>query len=386
MESETLSQQKIDEFRKATSIVEGQKFVINRESVKRSIDAYCDLHGCNYNYDIMFKKLEMDDVCLVSRIDADTVVIAVNSEAYRKRKMKTYRKMLEVAAEIYVVLRFINNHYVKEERTIRLNRYDFVGYTHRGNSCYIDSLMSALMLTPFNHIRNAVKATDLQKLKYSTKQIETYDTNGDAYAVAKRITELFGSEYELLRRRIRIPTRIQETLSQLLPELSVGKIANPAVAYNLLGELFPSLQISYTADIYKDDKYVETVQRSASQFQIVDFVDDFKNTEGGYEKIQWDTISSPFIVFQNGGNFIYNPAKPNMIDFTILNDTYTLCSVVFHRGMGDGGHYISFLCIDGAWYVYDDLMPQIHQIGKTRNIFATTPLARPVMLFYKRII
>ena len=182
---------------------------------------------------------------------------------------------------------------------------------------------------------------------------------------------------------------------------------NAPAIYDMLTEIFPNLKLQdIPSQVFLPHKSPRGGHMSPKTlFQFWDFMDPHTETEGGYEKILWDSLSTPVLVFQNGGipaitNFKSADSeivqgktfrKARCFGETIIGEKYQLFgAVILHGtrpGRDGGSHYTSYFRTKGGqWWYYDDIGPVLQSLPQfpTDLIFREERGSKPEMYFYRR--
>ena len=206
--------------------------------------------------------------------------------------------------------------------------------------------------------------------------------------------------------------------------------------YDIFTDVLPSLKTHYTQLTRTDGTRRRGVpsRRGVAFFQAWDFMEDPRASATGstYAEILWGTITSPLLVFHNGGvppiarfhetgwedlgrislggGHVVNDAgtvhKVRALGDTLLRGAYELVGVVMLtgtvRGEGgcSGGHYTAYLRVTpeggapGAWFHYDDTRrgtPPCLRVGGSTGPACAPPAVwhdwnrrKPVLWFYRR--
>lgn len=188
------------------------------------------------------------------------------------------------------------------------------------NSCYMDSLLMILFASTCEYYRKIIFNINLDDTKWpyvanvcsGESKIRTEeDIRSLAKSIQGRLREDFNSV--ISKGETIMCTSLRNLFRKCLPDMKQGTHWNTyevAKIYDAMTELFPPLKISYEA--YIRGKHGERYSESTkTMFQMWDFMDPLTNAKDGSEKILWEVINYPILVFQNG-------VTPPIIDFGSL--------------------------------------------------------------------
>lgn len=301
------------------------------------------------------------------------------------------------------------------------------------NSCYIDSLLTILLLGDCVVMREI-----LFKTKKFTFDINSYgdfinptnqeitDTEEKAIDYAINIQKRLKIEYKALLGSTLYPTNYQCKKTRDLFSLSNPGMKNAnggyvsfyaSVIYETLVRLFRSLEFCVPILIYGENNESPQYDYYSTVF-MQDYMlgEMFSEKEIGYQSILWDKPPvATHLVFVNNVNQMFknyaegtpkaimetqdengNPIQRELVNVErwfgeyILNGAYRLVAAILHWGSPNtGGHYNAYLrpFFDrDMWYFYDDIAKkfQPHGIQCPPQIFWTTREYKPEILFYVR--
>ena len=299
-------------------------------------------------------------------------------------------------------------------------------YMWQQNSCYIDSLLTILLYGNSSWWRNKIFYTDINNTEYNPKAIcstkSTIDKAEEVKVIAKLIQEQLIEDFEQQFERTDQPlqcTKIMELLSTCVTEMKEGSrwnFSNPATIYNALANLFPSMIIRNVPTIvYSHGSFSGLYYKNRIMYEMWDYMD-YANTieeSGGLERVEWDKIDSPTLIFSNGNQItrmnsteneyilsrnkktikIYKKARA--FGEYIIHNKYRLVGVIVLLGArlySEGGtHYICYFRIKNDWYKYDDTQPESIQHSlesgtlPTKGVWLEINYNKPAMYFYERV-
>lgn len=302
-------------------------------------------------------------------------------------------------------------------------------------SCYLDSLLTILLLGDFEIWRTIVFRTkvhnfldDIQGFINPTAQ-EITDTEEKAQRYANTVRVQLRKEYNILIGATKIHGNYQcRQFRELMSHSNPGmkNSANQYVTYytstiyETFTKLFKNTRFylpvtmygSANSEIYYS--YYETILMDNYMLSV-------EIEENGFENILWEKTDAPYLVFASAsqirfpnyaqgtprafmyrqndqGTFIPEPVEvKRWFGEYILEDRYRLMGAICHIGNvnGPGGHFVSFLrpfFDSNVWYFYDDLKSkkqhpsfQFFSNFCPPAIFMDDGNTRPDMLFYVRI-
>lgn len=314
------------------------------------------------------------------------------------------------------------------------------------NSCYMDSILVALLLSCADYYRVAIFDFDTVDYEYSplsgvdgTRKMPSIcdkdmwfkhlpERGFNAYARSVQVW-LHNSFVNMTKPHSTGPTQIgqmvctsfRKLLNICTSDITLVEQADPSTVYTVLTGIFPKLRITYDTVVSRpnrDVRYVTRTGKSTGHFQYQDFM--LSADEYG-ESIEWGTgITGPILTFQNalspsftdygtiGDETVYyggrgqNPTrlhKKRAFGEYILNGRYRLAAAIMHHGVrvyslaeahSAGGHYTAFLrpYSDSArWYSYDDMGPSFTSVGDIpSDLFTDTGGRRPELLLYEKVL
>lgn len=288
---------------------------------------------------------------------------------------------------------------------------DFSGlFVYRENSCYLDSLLTLLLLSEPDFYRRGMLDVDMDHIQYKNLKLLSKSPQLPSQKEIKiKVNDLQNSllsvYFNLIERKeTQTSNSVRNQLLEFYPDLKTRSgwdIYNTSAIYDLLTEIFPELKINPIPTWIKaPGKEIRRVSRKLTMFQFWDF---FGETNEG-EEIDWEEINTPILVFQNGGIPLlhYNSLEPEIIDGrvyykqhcfgeTILNDRYKLFGVVTLHGTligQEGGvHYTSYICLKGGqWCHYNDIGPSLMYFKSfPEEVFHEVNGHKPELYFYYKM-
>lgn len=306
------------------------------------------------------------------------------------------------------------------------------GYRWHENSCYIDSLLMVMFFSIADKWRNVffdVDVTEYPPVLECTGGATIDDVNQFRTKVQQQLEADF-NELELGETNPKC-RQLRQYLVQCEPdtrEHGVWVTYNVGNMYSALVRIFPylNMDIPEVSDLTPPTRR----QTARSLCTVSDYmINEFPVLEPGVKAtrwiIDWDRYDGDILVLQNEGQprirffdqvgeehrtiripvgqdekgkMRYREEKSNIfkskaLNYTILQDRYTLVGVVTLEGIGlnsgaGGTHYVAhFLADDGKWYFYNDLKG-----GNAREV-AELPRAgvweeannkMPALFFYAR--
>lgn len=275
------------------------------------------------------------------------------------------------------------------------------------NSCYLDSLLMVILAMQNSAWREAIVASHPNTEDYSAfvRMLGGSHSQASIRTAAKHFQNLTAEGFNDIHSASLTCLNcdaFREVLWPFLPEMkSEGRWVpfSTSSVYDCLAELFPKLQAECLVQTVRYGSEESPRKKRRNLLQMFDFVDSFEDTEKcSYEKILWNELSSPLLVFQNGG---LPPIKdftslhPEEIETTkgkslvrkqrifseILLDRYQLCGVVT---LQSNAHYVAFFKSHTGWFFFDDQGPSLVQLTALPNegVFKEERGLHPELLFY----
>lgn len=302
----------------------------------------------------------------------------------------------------------------------------------RRNSCYIDTLLMIMFTSDARSVFTPViKAPNGGDAPVPHRHVRSA-LNG----VRRRLHR--GEWFDCMDLRTALLPFAPETQSVRTGAWQAYETEN---VYSVFTDVFPSLKTQYTQVTRSkvgartgagEGGESTTSRRSVAFFQVWDFMEDPRSTATGpvYAEIQWDALTSPLLVFHNGGippiahfhttgreelgsislggGHVVEDAgtvyKVRALAPTILGGAYELVGVVMLTGAARGrgghtsGHYTAYLRATsplsgtGGWFHYDDtradLQPPCIRVGAPHTVphavWHDWNRRKPVLWFYRR--
>ena len=293
--------------------------------------------------------------------------------------------------------------------TLLRKKSSFRGYSYRGFSCYMDSLLIVIfnMIEPF--WRKTIFETDTSATRYShpfsiCKKASLIKTEDQIKDLAKRIQSTLRVDYDALKNRgnrrycTKLRIMIGECITDMVNKKGEWVYFTASEIYNLLADLYPSLKQS---PIKRVNRVIIRNAAPIALSQMWDYAD-------GSTDILWDIINTHVLVFQNGGtpplrewNKTGRERRLNSSGFYreksrafgeyIINDRYRLVGVLTLDGtvpgQSGGSHYTArFKADDGLWYYYNDKNSVIYEDElPDKGVFVEKGGMKPEMLFYQKV-
>lgn len=291
--------------------------------------------------------------------------------------------------------------------TVPLTRTGLLRYSE--NSCYLDSLLTVLLLSDCGFYRKNLFDFRIPK-RYSPSTVQKdskLKTSRDIRQYASALQKQLQIDYNRLVNQGEIFSclDLRKLLQEFYPDLKKRRswdIYNISAVYDLLSEVFPLLKMYPIPTTIHVSGKTKKKKRKLSVFQMWDFLGDFS---GVGEEYMWEELRTEVLVFQNGGippitdlgslgveiaSDSHSYEKVRSFGPTILEGKYELFGAVILHGTTpgrDGGtHYTAFFKTKGGeWCHYDDLGPSITKLKAfPPNIFREVRGGKPELFFYQR--
>lgn len=276
-------------------------------------------------------------------------------------------------------------------------------YSNWSSSCYLDSVAVAILFAkgPFNRCVLDFEMTSDPKYITFAKQVRSI------------LREDYLSLTSPLEERMKCKN-LRSIIRKIVPH-PLEQFPAPNT-YDAFCDMFPTLKIIIPHIQFRNtvaNSYVRPKVPAKVKMCLVpvwEFMDGdiLRSREG--RVLLWESFQGDHIVFQNtfappiehlsslesetieyeDGSEITHK-KLRAFGKTILNDTFELTAVVFHKGHKPGletdygGHYVLYFKSNDVWYYYDDLEGGvIHQTTLSEKVFISGERSRPELLFYIR--
>ena len=301
------------------------------------------------------------------------------------------------------------------------------------NSCFMDSLLIALIVSSVNPIREAMfnfntETYDYTRMDGATLESRHYPIECTT-AWAKSLKDGEFNSYATLTQRLlkryaysivygtnvyRLHcTNLRKLLHRCNDSIPISAQASPLEVYSVLTGMYPKLgNMRYSAMVKKKvDGKTKRREKTTDMFTFADFLID---PEEIGTTILWDEITHPFLVFHNGmlppmkrygksGNermivmeTVLDVWKSREFNEYILDGKYLLAAAIMHHGRvsmsgSSGGHYTAYIRPyndSERWYHYDDIGPSFMRQTKfpKEHILNDNGGLRPEIYIYERVL
>jgi len=291
------------------------------------------------------------------------------------------------------------------------------GFAYNSNSCYLDSLMTVIF-NATKSISTILQETDVEETNYTLFPCGNIDTVDKIKTHAALLQASIVADYNRLKQKdSRVTCSTTRTLlSRCLPGMQVRgrwQTYNVGETYDILTDFFPQLKFDVTTITTIGGIDDPSSKHKASMFTIAEFLVGPDTQQPIYNRILWDKLQAPTLVFYNGGTprirnlneegeedtslevagdvYESSVVKTNSFKHTILNDRYSLVGVIFLHGVterGEGAHYTSifYSYTDKTWYNYNDLHNRLNKRKPPTEdeVFVDKDGTMPAMYFYQR--
>lgn len=310
------------------------------------------------------------------------------------------------------------------------------GFVWYDNSCYIDSLLMCMLVSPF--IRIQIQQTKTEKIDYKPSSICTIDSRIDGKDDLRKIAFSIQKEMQRYYESVIVEhehgqcSNIRQLLLKCLTDMKENGrwvFYNVSTIWNTFCSLFPRLLQSVYARIVDPTTKITKIGKpgliSRANFTFWDFLDSYRDADDKYTEILWEELENSrdnyLLVFQNGGYpaiKYYNKEgeeivksrkyvqegkrtkivvenikvfKKRKFSEYILERKYRLFGVVLLHGVSvgeEGGtHYTALVREGNKWYEYDDVGPKYKYISEKvpETCFQEIGRTKPELYFYGRV-
>ena len=301
------------------------------------------------------------------------------------------------------------------------------------NSCFMDSLLIALILSAANPIREAIFNFNPETYDYSRMDLATLESRHHPVECttvwAKGLKEGEFNSYATLTQRLLKKyaysivygesvdrfycTNLRKLLHRCNDSVPISAQASPLEVYSVLTGMYHKLgNMRYSAMVKK--KVAGKVKRREKTIDMFTFADFLIDPEEIGTTILWNSVTHPFLVFHNGmyppmkhygksgkesmniTDTAINVWKAREFDEFILNGRYRMTAAVMHHGRVSmtgisGGHYTAYIRPyndSERWYHYDDIGPSFMRRSRfpKEHILNDNGGLRPEMYIYERVL